>query len=158
MNASRTVGALDFGESLSQEFGRGIAIMPLDPVFHEADALALHRVRNQHGGLAGRPGASVERVRERVMIVSVDLLDRPAERIELGVQGLQSKRLLDAREALQLVVVDNAKEVVELVMGREQRGLPVAALVPFAVTCEDDGPPVLRLALGRERLSGSEWQ
>ena len=74
------------------------------------------------------------------------------------MKGLKSKRLVDAREALELIVIDDAKKIVEAMMGRKQRGFPIAALVPFAVARNDDRAPVLRLALGCERFSGSEWQ
>ena len=59
--------------------------------------------------------------------------------------------VLDAAEALDLVVVDDRDEVVEPVVGREERGLPGRAFVALAVAEQAEDAVVACRRAGRER-------
>ncbi len=84
----------------------------------------------------GRPEAAGTAPSTRssaAVIVTVDLLDVPAERPPLLGEGIEVEHLGDRAKALDLVEVDDDAEIAELVMGRKQDAFPVRALVAFAV-------------------------
>ena len=76
------------------------------------------------------------------MIVTVDVANGPPEGFHLVGERLEREGGCHGREALQVVVVHHHDEVVEPVVAREHRGLPVASLVPFPIAGEDVRAPV----------------
>ena len=90
--------------------------------------------------------------------MTIHLAHGPTEGQSLVGQRLHAKRLVDCREALQLVVVDDRNEVVQLMVGGEHHGLPVRAFAQLAIAKQNEGAPVLLGALGRQGLACAEGQ
>ena len=92
------------------------------------------------------------------VVVPIDFPDRPPERAKLSGQGLEAESALDRGQALQFVVVDDGDQVVQVVVGSEHQGLPVAARVHLPVAQEDERAPVRTEAPRRQRLAHAERQ
>ena len=85
---------------------------------HEGDAFALHGVGDDHLGLAGDGANLIERVREGLEIMAIAAGHMPAEGRELGFQIAEIARFFHPDVGLQLVVIDDHRDGVELVVGR----------------------------------------
>ena len=103
------------------------------------DALALDRLRHDHGRDARRLGRFRVRAVDRVDVVAVDLDRVPAEgfrpvRVRVEVPAVH--RLAALAEP---VDVDDRRQVVELLVGRVLERLPHRSLGHLAVAAEDPG-------------------
>ena len=92
--------------------------MPAGNVLHEADALALHRVGEDHRRLARRPEPLrlLQRVHHLRHVVAVDVDDLPAEAAIAVGQRLDVHHVLHPAVDLQAIAVDDGDHVVELVV------------------------------------------
>ena len=95
----------------------------------------LHRVRHHHDRLAAgeHPARPVEDGGECVEVVSVDLLDVPAEGTPLVGDRLDCEPAREQAPRHHLVVVEDRDQVVEAKVRRRHRRLPDAALGRFSV-------------------------
>ena len=82
------------------------------------------------------PRSSVKRRREGVEIVSVAPCDRPAERLDLALEVAEVADLRDPRVRLELVVVDDHRDLAEPAVRRRLERLPELALLELAVARE----------------------
>ena len=109
--------------------------MPAGNVFHEADALALHRVGQQQRRLARRGNVLrlLQAFDDLPDVVAIDLDDLPAEAAIALVQRLDVHHVLHPAVDLQPVAVDDAHQVVELVVRRLHHRFPDVAFLLLAV-------------------------
>src|SRR5262245_2809105 len=116
----------------------GRLAVPLGVVFHERDALALHRVGHDEEWLARGGLGLLQGLVDLGDAVTIDLDDRPAEGLPLGGERLQVTDLGHEVVELDPVVVEDDGEVVEgmawLAQLRRGHGrLPHLALLDLAV-------------------------
>jgi len=131
--------------------------VPCKAILHEGDALALDCMSNQHGR-NGRGSGDRECLFEGFVAMAVDFLNMPTECTPFVSKRLQGQDSIDPAEALNLVVVDDADEVVEPVVRGEQGRLPGRALVTFAVAEQGDGATGALQPLSMKGDAGSAAQ
>ena len=93
--------------------------MPLQVAFHEINALAFDRMRNERGRSTGLPRDRIEGFANQAVIMPIHLSHRPSERPEFIGQRIQRKYVRYCTQTLDFIVVDDSHQVVEAVMGRE---------------------------------------
>src|SRR5436309_1096086 len=123
--------------------------MPGEQAFHVGDPFALDGVRENHLGPTG-----MRRREGRLdggMIVSIDVKDGPAEAAPLVSERFEIEHVLDAAEALDLVVIHESGQRIELVMTRKENRFPVGAFIELAITEDDVSAKIGTVALRRER-------
>ena len=91
-------------------------------------------------------------------VMPVDFLDRPAEGRELGREGGEIVGIRQPRALLQAVVVDDQRQVVELVLRGRRDGFPVRALLHLPVAGDDIGLPRRMIELGGNRHADAHGQ
>ena len=106
-------------------------VMPLDPAFHEGNALAEHGPAQQRAR-AAVSGRGCGR-KHRGAIVAVHLDGVPAETGEAVDQGSSRKNIRRIAERLLPVHVDKRRQAVEPVMGGEHQRFPQRTLVAFGI-------------------------
>src|ERR1044072_6820807 len=146
---------LELSERALEVLAARRAVVVEQLVLHVGDTLALHRVGDDAARPADLERHRAERRLDRAEVVPVDFAPPPAQAAPLVGQRLEVDHLFDAAEALDLVVVDDHREVVEPVLRREQGGLPGRALVALAVG--DHRPEALPAAVapgGARHASG----
>src|SRR3569623_1610683 len=130
-------------------------VMPQHLMLHEGYAAPLDRVGDDNGRpIRLRP--RMERGAQGAMIVAVDALDGPAERSPLVRERLQRKRVLDGREALELVIIDDRTEVGEAMVRRKQRRFPDRPFVAFAVAEQHEDALAAAHATKLHRHAGAD--
>src|SRR5947207_16010272 len=92
------------------------AVVPVVVVFHEGDVLAFDGVGDYRGGLAVLGGV-FHGFDQGVDVVAIDLGGVPAESGPFRGQGTQGQNLVAAAGGLPFVVIDDGRQVVEL-LGR----------------------------------------
>src|SRR5438552_3255640 len=117
-------------------------------MLHEADAPPLDRVRQNQRRLSECKGRAVQSMEDLPVIVTINFAHGPTEGAPLVRKGLEVEHLRDRAEALDLVVIDQAHEVIEPVMRRKQDRFPVRALIalPIAEKCINTVRSLVRLA------------
>ena len=151
---------LQFGFQLGLGLGHLLVVgrlaMPAGVVLHEAHALALDGLGQNHSGLALGGGSFLEGLDDLVIVVAVDLDDVPAEGLALLVQRLGGHDVGGAAVDLQAVHVDDGAQVVQLILGSGHESLPNLALGDFAVAQDgvDAVIPVVELAAQSHTDSG----
>src|SRR5215831_15396766 len=85
------------------------------------------------------------------MVVTVDFPNLPPECSPALSKRLHANRVLREVSLLNAVPINNEREIVELVLTRRHRGLPVAALLEFAIASQDESSPVRIVHLGCQR-------
>src|SRR5437667_6063613 len=122
-----------FREGPRQLRGVRRLVMPVELVLHETDALALDRVRYQHGRFPCLERHAVQCIVDLPVVMAVDLAHAPAEGTPFVGKGLKVQHFLDGSKALDLVVINQGNQVVEPMMWRKEHGLPDRPLAAFAV-------------------------
>ncbi len=127
---------MELGQSLL-DFGRG---EPHEPAVGLAldgrQALVADRVSDDQAGPAAIAGQVVERFVQLTEVVTVDAGGVPAERLELGREGLERVELFGGQVGLELVTVDDRDQVVRVLdrgAGMSEQVLK-SALLPFYST------------------------
>jgi hypothetical protein len=112
-----------------------VADVPVQAHLHHPHALALHRVRHDHRGLAlsGRRQVG-EGVEDRTEVVPVDPHGPPAEGREAAVDRLDRHDVLGPPVDAELVAVDDGDERGEAVVTCAHRRLPDLAFAQLTVT------------------------
>ena len=111
--------------------------MPAYLVFHEGNALTLHALADDCGGLALACASRFASCFDLFEIVSVDNDDVPAERFEFLIKRSGVHDVGNLTVDLETVPVDECAEVIELVVCAEHSGFPNLTFLGFAVA--DDG-------------------
>src|SRR5437588_147874 len=106
--------------------------MPVVIVFHERDPFAFHRVSNDSSGLVAA-ARLLQFACDRLNVVSIDLGSIPSESGPLGGERFESHDLVTAAGGLPLVVVDDYRQLPELLGRRKQGRFPDRAFVAFAI-------------------------
>src|SRR6188472_4808293 len=106
-------------------------------MLHEGDAAALDRIGDDDLRLPGMRFAGAQRRREGIEVVAVAALDMPAEAFELGWQVAEIAGLADAIVRLQLVVIDDRRDLAHTSIGGRDQRLPDLALLQLAVAGQD---------------------
>src|SRR2546425_13369721 len=86
----------------------------------------------------------------------IDRQRGPAEGAPFLAQGLQIQDFLSAAKALNPVVIDDRRQVVEVMMSREERRLPRGPLIALAVTQHGEHAIAWRCVDGGERHSARD--
>ena len=128
---------------------RGDAV-PAGLILHERNALALHGVGDDHGGIAVMRGGGFERAEDFVEIVAVDFDHVPAERGVFRGERLDVHDVFDPAVDLQAIAVHDGAEIVELVVRCGHHGFPDAAFLMFAIAHDAED------AMGFDALPGCE--
>src|SRR5271170_1709645 len=109
-------------------------VVPQELVLHEVHAFAFDRVGDDARGLSSLQRHAAERSPDLVKIVPVDFTHRPAEGFPFLREWLQIEDLLHGSQALNLVVINDGNQMVQTVVGSEQRSLPDRSFIAFTVT------------------------
>ncbi len=106
--------------------------MEAEPPLHRRDPFALGRLGDDRRRLAQR-AAALERLDHLLHVVAVDLDRVPPEGLELRAHVADVHDLLGGPVGLQVVVVDDRRDVGDAEVDRGRRGLPRLALLAVAV-------------------------
>ena len=130
--------------------------MPAYLVLHERDALSLYGVGNNNGWLTLN-GASLGKCSCKLFkVVSISYInDVEFERLELLVNWLWCVDLIKRAIKLQIIVVNNKRKVIKLVVASEHGSLPDLALFNLAVAQECIDAVVLVELLAGQRHANS---
>src|SRR5437764_10414816 len=130
----------------------GCHAMPFHLPLHERDAFSLDGVRDDARGMVARiVPRFFQRRDDLVEVMAIDLDHVPVEGAEFVAQRTDVQYLCGEVIELLLVVVDDQRQVVELVEGREHRSLPVLAFLDLAVAGHHEGVEVGLVQLSGER-------
>src|SRR5260370_5667332 len=80
-------------------------------------------------------------------VVTIDLDALTAERLQTPDQTVMRYDIVGESEHADAVVVDNEVQVVQFVLGCEHDGLPIRALMQFAITRDDEDALFLSVSL-----------
>src|SRR5450432_2747290 len=108
--------------------------MPQELILHERHTLTFHRIGDNAARLSAFERQVQKGVDKLLMIMSIDLLDAPAEGFPLSAEGLEIEDVANISQALDFVIVDDRHKIVQLVMGCEKCCFPNRAFVTFPVT------------------------
>ena len=132
--------------------------MPAGLVLHEADALTLHRIRqNDNRSSSDRLGL-LQSVHDLLHIVAIDAQHIPAETGVFRRQRLDLHHVFDQAINLQAIAVDDANQIVELVVSSLHRGLPNLALLLFAVAHDAENLVLLLVESSGQRKTHRDAQ
>ncbi|GAF26010.1 streptogramin lyase [Moorella thermoacetica Y72] len=115
---------------------RGFAV-PAGLVFHEGHAFAFDGFRDDDRGFALDLPGPLQGVQDLAEVMAVDGHDFPAEGAELVGHRLRGHDLLHSPVDLQVVVVDDGRQVIQAIMGRGHGPFPHHAFLQLAVPQED---------------------
>ena len=149
----------DLGQGLVEVLGRdrlAVEVGVAELAEQVEDALALVGQRDDAGRHALDGVGPVEGLEDLAQVVAVDDLGLPAEGGELAVDRVHVQDLLGGAGLLEVVAVDDQREVVELILGGRGGGLPVLALVELAVAGHDVGVIALLVDPGRQRMADAD--
>ena len=129
--------------------------MPAHLILHKGNALALDRVPQDALGYAGRVRRGQSRL-NGVQVMAVDLVQIKAESLYLGGQVAQGHDLVVAAVDLQAVVVDDDRQIVQLVVSGGHKCLPNLPLLALAVTQQGKDLRVLAQLFGAQSHAHSD--
>ena len=146
---------LELGQRLLGLLGRGRLAVEAELVLHQRDAAALPGLADDRGRALAR-AAPLERLDDRRHVVAVDLDRLPLEGLELLAHVPDVHDLLGRAVGLEVVVVDDRRQVRDVEVGGRHRGLPGLALLAVAVrhAARTRAPRRSCRAAGRARCRG----
>ena len=148
----------EFLQPLRQFFRVRSLAVPARNVLHEADALALHGIGNDHHRLSATHLGLFECPDHLLHVVPVDRDHFPAKAAILLLQRLDVHHVLHPAVDLQAVTVDNAHQVVEFVVPGFHGRFPDLSFLLLAVAHDAEGSIVLLVELSRQRDSDGDAQ
>ena len=134
-------------------------VMPFHFVLHEGDAAAFARPGDDHAG-AGMVGVgvAVERQGDQRSVVAVDNVANQSKSAEFFVQGIEVGDFPRGAKSLQTIGIEDEGQIIQTVMGGEDKGFPIGAFVPFAVGEEAEDAAGLVTEFACQSDSRSEAQ
>ena len=139
--------AAEVSIQLRQHLGQLLALLqrlavPTLFVFENGNTLPLHRARDDHRGPVFDFTTLIQGIHNLPHIMPVDGHAVPAEIFKPPAEGLHVPLELRLLALAQAVYVDDADQVMELVVGGDMRRFPYAALGRLAVAHQDINPNV----------------
>ena len=120
------------------------------------DALALVGERHDASGLSLDRLETLEGPEHFAQVVAVDDLGLPAKGRELAVDRVEVQHILGRPGLLEMVAIDDQREVVEPVLGGRGRGFPVLSFVELAVAGQDVGVIVFLVDPGGQGVADAD--
>jgi hypothetical protein len=130
-----------------RRFGRRAGVIGVELAWrqrralHEADALPLHGVGDDHLRHVGDRVERAEGALERRHVVPVDPADVPSERAQLGLEVAEVADLPHPGVGLDLVVVDDGDDLAESAVGGRSERLPELPFLQLPVTRQHEDAP-----------------
>ena len=132
--------------------------MPARNVFHEADPFTFHGVGQQHDGRALMALRAFESFDHLLHVVPVDAAYIPTEAPVLFFQGLDFHHFLDRTINLQAIAVDDADQVVEMMVRCLHGRFPDLAFLLLAVAHDAEDLVILPVQLARQSQTDGNAQ
>jgi hypothetical protein len=129
---------LEVGDDLLGDLRRKRAAMPAGQPLDAREALALHRLREDHARRAPAAGRAPQRRRDLRHVMPVDDQRAPAKGGEATLVGAHVVVEHGRPRLAETVHVDDADQVIDLRVGGQLGGFPHRALGDLAITHEDE--------------------
>src|SRR5215813_13243014 len=107
--------------------------MPFHDVFHETNSLALDRIRNDQAGFAVAEWQIRQYSDEGINIIAITGSDDKAKGTEFVLKWLKRNYFFSRASDLQLITIDNHRQVVQPIMSCTQGCFPTGSLSEFTI-------------------------